>query len=371
MSLNAVILALVLYPLLYVLRISPIHVQWVFKKGLAPMPPELEKRAEATDRVMLFFADLILLVVVVLLMHGSLTSAYEVGLTSENWKSALGMGAMLSLLPLGLIELLLPKVPPEVAGKEPESCGPVATWCGLITLGSFSAEFWRAFCIVALIRLGLSAWLAVVIAAVFFAAVSLQTSIAKALGAAAFGGAAGFLFVYTGSLLAPLTMSLIVGGASLYRVRHASCPVAQHSAAVLKESTVPEQEAPVSRYSVTCPTCGTNFRPRQFLWGSKGDFHCPVCGELLEYARGSGSGSALFFYITMLILGSIFYFLGYRGLVLILIIIAGSIMINVIGILLLFYIWPPKVQLCLRDGDTGLRLRDVPHRGEDHQARKN
>src|SRR4029077_19931786 len=193
---NAVILGLVLYPLLHVLRINPIRFQWGFKNGLAPMPPELEERAEAGDRVVLFVTDLILLLVVVLLMHSSLISAYEVGLTADNWKSAFGMGAMLSLLPLGLRELLLSNVPPEAPREEFESRGPVAIWCGLIAFGSFSHEFWRAFCIMALIRLGISAWLAVVIAALLFGCVSLQTNIARALGSAAFGGAGGFFFFY-------------------------------------------------------------------------------------------------------------------------------------------------------------------------------
>jgi predicted RNA-binding Zn-ribbon protein involved in translation (DUF1610 family) len=273
MSLNVVIVALVLYPLLYVLRINPIRFQWGFKNGLAPMPPEFEERAEAADRALLFVADLVLLVVVVLLMHGSLISAYEVGLTSDNWKSALGMGAMLSLLPLGLSKLFLSNVPPEVARKELESHGPVATWCGLIALGSSSHEFWRAFCIVALIRLGLSALLAVVIVAVFFATISLQTSIARALGSAAFGGAAGFLLVNTGSLLAPLTMSLIVGGANLYQVRHASASIAQ----IGKNQGIRPSE---SRYSRPCPVCGAIIRLSE-VHREVDMLACPNCGECL------------------------------------------------------------------------------------------
>jgi len=49
-----------------------------FQKRLSADAPELEERAEAADRVVLFVTDLILLVAVVLLMHGSLISAYEV-----------------------------------------------------------------------------------------------------------------------------------------------------------------------------------------------------------------------------------------------------------------------------------------------------
>src|SRR5258707_12534886 len=153
MSPNIVILALLLYPLLYVLALNPVRFQWGFKKGLAPMPRELEERAEAADRVVLFVADLILLVVVVLLMHGSLISAYEVGLTADNWKTAIGMGAMLSLVPLGLRELLLSNVPPEVARREFESRGLGATGCGLTPLGPFSMYLWPALWFLTLISL--------------------------------------------------------------------------------------------------------------------------------------------------------------------------------------------------------------------------
>lgn len=131
-----------------------------------------------------------------------------------------------------------------------------------------------------------------------------------------------------------------------------------------------EAEEPVSRYSVTCATCRASFRPRQFQWGKRG-FHCPACGELLEYARGSGGGSALILYVAMLVTGTFSYLFGYRGLVLILITIFGSLLMFVIGYSLLFHIRPPKVQLCLRDGDTGLRLRDISRRGKDSEGSKN
>jgi predicted RNA-binding Zn-ribbon protein involved in translation (DUF1610 family) len=205
-----------------------------------------------------------LLVLVVLSMSGSPISVYEVGLTADNWKSALGIGVMFSLLPLGLSQLLLSNVPPEVARKEAESRGPVATWCGLIVLGSFSYGLWSAFCIVALIRLGFSAWLAVAIPALFSATASLQVSIARALGAAAFGGAAGFLFVNTGSLLAPLAMGIIGGVANLYYVRHACSAVRPQ----------------FSRYSKPCPICGEVIRLTKVRWA--GDMiTCPKCGECL------------------------------------------------------------------------------------------
>ena len=73
----------------------------------------------------------------------------------------------------------------------------------------------------------------------------------------------------------------------------------------------------------------------------------------------------------MIVVGTISYFLGSRGLALILITIFGSLLAFVLGVWLLFYIRPPNVQLALRNGDTGLRLTGLSHSGEGHGASNN
>jgi predicted RNA-binding Zn-ribbon protein involved in translation (DUF1610 family) len=237
------------------------------------MPPEVQEKAEAADRVVLCVTHIILLVVVALLMYGSPISAYEVGLTAGNWKPALGMGILFSLFPLGLSQLVLRNMPPEKVREDPESRGPVSAWYGLNTLASFSHEFWRAFCIVSLIRLGLSAWAAVLIVAVVYGTLNLQTSFASALGKATYGGAAGFLFVNTGSLLAPLTMGLLVAGVNLYHVRQAS-------SSIERIGTNQGIHHPESRYSRPCPVCGAIIRLSEAHRAV--DFlACPNCGESL------------------------------------------------------------------------------------------
>jgi hypothetical protein len=62
-------------------------------------------------------------------------------------------------------------------------------------------------------RQGLSPWLALPIVAVVYGDLHIQTSVAKTLGSVAFGVAAGFLLIDTGSLLSPLTLRLLVAGA--------------------------------------------------------------------------------------------------------------------------------------------------------------
>ena len=85
----------------------------------------LVRDGEAVDRMSFFVAHLILLVVVVLLMRGSLISAYEVGSTANNWRSGLGMGVVFSVSPLGLFALVPSNVPPDVAREQLASPRPL------------------------------------------------------------------------------------------------------------------------------------------------------------------------------------------------------------------------------------------------------
>jgi hypothetical protein len=263
MSQYIVLLVLVAYPLLHFLPLNIIRFRWSFKAGLAPMPPEMEAKAEAADRARRLIIHLALCAFVAWSMRAPAISLHEVGFSLNNWKSALGLGLMFSLLPAGLTELFLSKVSPEAARKEAESRGPVASWYGLTLTGSFSNEVWRAFCIVTLIRHGFPAWLAVVLPACFVATVFLQFSIAATFGAVVIGVAVGLLFVETGSLLATGSMAFICGLAYVHSVRLASG---------LRASS--------SRHFRPCPACGELIQLFQVRWA--GDMiTCPSCGECL------------------------------------------------------------------------------------------
>ena len=54
MSFIIPISALLLYPFLYLLPLNLVRFRWGFEEGLAPMPPEVQEKAEAADRVVLF-----------------------------------------------------------------------------------------------------------------------------------------------------------------------------------------------------------------------------------------------------------------------------------------------------------------------------
>jgi membrane protease YdiL (CAAX protease family) len=220
------------------------------------MPPDVQARAEAVDRGLLVLMHSALLTIVIVLLRSSAISTNDVGLTLRNWESALGLGALFSLIPLGTSAAARRTSTPDQAQDDPSACSPLAIWAGLQLLGSFSHEFWRAFCIVAFIDLDLSAWPAVMITAVSFGLVRIHRSTAQALGAATFGALAGYLFVRTGSLLAPIAMTLIAGIVGQYQIRRGTV------------------KASVDLPPVKCPAC-----PRQIASAEIGNSARVICPE--------------------------------------------------------------------------------------------
>ncbi len=368
MSVRTTILALVLFPLLNVLPLNLVRFQWGFRQGLAPMPPEVQERAEAADRAVLLVIYVTLLTVGAILLHGSAISVYTVGLTANNWKSAIALGVLISYVPLGVGAVLQRILPPDELRKDPEARGPLATWCGLGALGSFSIEFWRALCIAALIRLDLSASIAVLIAAVAYGAPQLTSSTPRAAGTAVAGGVAGFLFVKTGSLLAPLTMSLIIAGAHLYRVRHipsrAPINLAPLKYAIYSQTINRAQN--LSRY-VTCPVCSASFHPGK-VKRTLGTFTCPECGEVLEYET-RGFFDYFLFVLCLYGVPIVLYYIGYRDLTLILVSIGAASLIFFFGIAIHGLLIPPMAQRKLTYGDSGLHLSYKSHRQEDNRRK--
>jgi len=362
---GSAIFLLVLYPLLFNLPLNFVRLLWGYRQGLAPMPPHVQKRAEAVDRATLLVVHMILLATVISLLNRSLLSLNAVGLTRANWKSAMALGVLVSYIPVGLGALLQRFLPTNKPEEEPESRGPFAVWCGLTLLGAISVELWRAFSIAALIRLELSPWLAVLVVAIAYGSSQLSSNTARAAGSATFGAAAGFLFVKTGSLLAPLAMSIIVSGAKLYRVRHMATRVLRTFVA-LEYSGGPQirQKLGNTRRNVICPSCNASFNPGKVkrTWRS---FVCPECGEVLEYEKGT-FGYVLFFFCLYGV-PALLYYVGYRSLRLIPLSIATALVIVYLGVTIHSLIFPPKAQLHLKYGDSGLHLADKPKIREEHR----
>jgi len=355
MSAQFTILALVFYPLLSNIPFNVVGFRWGLSHRPSPMPPEVREKAETADRLVQLVIYAILLTFVVLLLRDSAISTHAVGITIDKWKSAAALGVLLSCVPLALSTILLRILPPSEIQEQPESHDPLAAWCGLAALGSISVELWRAICIVSLVRLDLSAWLAVALVSVAFGAAQLPTSTARAAGAAIYACIPGFLFVYTGSLVAPVTLSLVAQAGRLYQVRHASRRVVAHLIALERPigSQIGEKAQILGRVDVTCPTCTASFNPAKVEKTIR-TFKCPECGEVLEYE--TGRFDYFLFFFCLYCVPVLAYFLGFRDLSLILLSIGGAAVFFFLGVAVHSFFVAPKAQLHLKYGDTGLHL---------------
>ena len=257
MSASTPIVALVIYLVLYLLPLDPVRFRWAVHRGFAPMPSEVEQKAKELDWLRSLSIQVTLLVTVVLLMRSSSMSLRSIGFSTDNWRSAVTLGAVFGVIPLGLNVLLRRS---SAGGRDDDSYSNVSfsNRYGLAILSTFSSEFWRAFSITALVHFDFPPWTAVVITAVVSAVPYLYESRWTAAGVAFGCLVPGFLFVETRSLLAPLTMGLIASGHVLYDARRKwlrratktptfICPACGHS--------VPRQENPGAGWLV-CPGCG-------------------------------------------------------------------------------------------------------------------
>lgn len=117
-------------------------------------------------------------------------------------------------------------------------------------------------------------------------------------------------------------------------------------------------EAPVSRYSVTCPVCGERIRPVQFAI-REGTFRCPECGKSLQYTREN-----IYFVLPASVVTAaiLVYYFGYRGLMFTVVTFCVSLVIFVLGTSIAHHVHPPKAQQSFKNGNAGLCLTDKPPR---------
>lgn len=255
MSFHTAILALLLYPLLQVLSFNWVRFRWGLQRGLAPPSPEVEDRARAVDRVLATASQVVLLIAVAYFLRSSSLSLADVGLSLVNWRRALAYGALLSIAPLVVAALVRTASSENVTRPEP-----AALRFGRLVLGSVSTELWRAFCIVALIHLEVAPVFAVIIAAAVGAIMQLYKTAVFA-GAFCAGLIAGFLFVSTHSLIAPLAMILIGAlGRSWLDHRTRSMAAAKLSQKCPLCSAAIEERLVPRRPHYTCPSCGAQLK---------------------------------------------------------------------------------------------------------------
>jgi hypothetical protein len=283
MSAETAILALLLYPLLQILSFNWVRFGWGFRRRVGPLAPDGEARARPLDRGLAVVAKVVLIILVVFFLRLSSIPPADIGLTRHTWKSALGYGALIGLFPFPFGALGRKSFPANQ---------PFMLRFGLLLLGSFANEFWRAFCIVALIRLDLAAWAAVVITATAAAVFGLHKTVAFAFGALTLGLLAGLLFVKTHSLVTPLAVILITAaGRELF-----DHGVRSRARTDLPPLKCPKCSQPIQRNSMNrregsvCPACGVRLQLSLKWWEYQTlNFVCIPLTVLILYKAGLAS----------------------------------------------------------------------------------
>jgi hypothetical protein len=343
MSVTATSLLLLLYPLLHVLPLNVVRFYCGFGQGLTPMPPEVRAKAQVTDRTVQFLIYLTLLTVAVFLLRSSAIPPEVAGLNTRGWKESLALGTLISFLSWVLAATVQIERSADESLNTRLSGNLLSIRYGLAVVGSVAVEFWRALCIAALIRLDCPPWIAVLIAAVPYGAPQLLASAATAAGAATSGVVLGFLFVTTGSLVAPLTVSITTDAFLVFlSSRHARS------------------------LSVMCPICGSTFDAREAK-GKGRPLDCPRCGERLE-REPPGRLFLLLLYIGCICtLPVVSYSVGHWTFASILISFVVGFLLYLAGIFAYFAVMPLKLRQRLSHGESGLRLTEKVQ-GKDNRT---
>jgi len=216
------LLALAVFPLVAVGFPNPVALYWEFKKGSAPMPPDVTDKAERAAPYMLFPMHALVVILVLFMMLRHSVTAAQVGIHLENWETQLLVGCVAGVSWVGFQRLLLLFVPDIRQNWTTHYLqrGSAVFWVSVYIPGAFAEEFWRAFCLFALTNTGHSVSWSVVLTAIACAAGHARLRFG-ALMAGIFGIGAALLYLWLGSLLATASGHLVANLGGLYWIRRA------------------------------------------------------------------------------------------------------------------------------------------------------
>jgi membrane protease YdiL (CAAX protease family) len=209
-----------------ILVINPVQFRWGVTHGFEPMPPDIAKRVSTLNRRYFGFLmhALNIFFVTLLMIHVSV-SPVAVGLSANRWKLFVIVGTGGGIAWLALQELgmhFVPSLRPKPNSDDLQE-GAAILWMALILIGAFAEELWRAFCMIAFLRVGDSLTFAILITSFVFALGHYGRPLFQKLGMVPLGIAAALLFVASGSLAAPFAFHLVVNLGSLHRARRLRC----------------------------------------------------------------------------------------------------------------------------------------------------
>jgi len=187
------------------------------------MPPDLLAIAERAGRYTLFAIEALVLGLVLFLLRWQGIGAEQIGLPLQRWGQDLLLGCGAGLVWIGLVAASFYGV--ARAWGVPKTSyyqeGSVTFWILIALFGAFVEEFWRAFCLLALARIGHSTVFSVMLTSVAFAAAHMPKRAGGAVASGIFGLVAASLYLWRGNLVTPCSAHLIANLGMIYWARNA------------------------------------------------------------------------------------------------------------------------------------------------------
>jgi membrane protease YdiL (CAAX protease family) len=207
------LLILVTFELVRYFAVNPVALWWGFRHGMAPMPDDVAARERRTGRWVLGGMKITLLAAVASFVVWTHIPIADLGLNLDGLRGSVLVGTAGGLLVVALHRLFLTLVPlpmRDPLGMEDMSEGSLTFWLLTLLLVAVAEEFWRAASLRALMRAGANPFWSVALTTVVFGVAHRGKGMARALGSTAFGAAAAYLFLWSGSLFAPGMFHLVV-----------------------------------------------------------------------------------------------------------------------------------------------------------------
>jgi membrane protease YdiL (CAAX protease family) len=206
-------------PLLYQSIPNPIGLHWYVTHRGAPMPTSLERKAFTVSSMIPVFQLLALGGLLWILLRRAGASASALGWQLENWRAMTLLGILagcgwVALMALMVFALLAPSKDRFAQHKFIQR--PPAYWIPVSLTAALVEEVWRAFCLISLGPMGQVH--AMGVTAVAFGLAHAQ-SLGRAVSTTACALWLGMLFLWTGSLVAPIVAHAIVNLGTMGLVR--------------------------------------------------------------------------------------------------------------------------------------------------------
>lgn len=233
--------ALAAFPIVGIFVFDWWNAGWASGHHTMVLPPEIARKREEANRPLILVKYALLLLILHALAGEPLWHLVPVTVRSRPWLVLLASGIVGGVVISGFRNLLSTLLPAALSEtNEYFLRGSVGLWLTIFFVGGPVEEFWRALCIVALVRNGHGAFSANLLAAVAFSIAhqsGIPSRIAPGLAIAGaevmVGLILGALFVWSGNVIAPCLASVIYYVSIFFLARRRSTELDKHQSGIL------------------------------------------------------------------------------------------------------------------------------------------